>query len=137
MFSLPSILIVLATSFPLAPALAQTNGNNDNGWLVKWHPGHVEPANRRTWIDNQLRKASLPALTDAEVSSLKVSLVPIPHPIPLYRCYFDVMVMFGLMVMLTLVPIHTTACQPRSVCLVALSPCRLATYQIWNVECGI
>lgn len=82
MFSLlPLLFLALnAVALPLAQAQSGSNGSNNantptTGFIVKWHPGHVARENRRTWIDNQLQKASLPALTDSEVQSLKVRLV--------------------------------------------------------------
>lgn len=91
MFSLLFNFIALgATTATLALAQAQ-----DPGYIVKWHPGHVAPENRRTWIDNQLRKASLPELTDEQADSLKVSGSPLlcgPRPPPLANllcaCYY-------------------------------------------------
>lgn len=46
------------------------------GYIVRFHSSKIAKENRRGWIDNQLRKASLPPLTNSEAASLKVSLVP-------------------------------------------------------------
>jgi hypothetical protein len=62
---------LLVTIFLLWSVAAQDQTFAD-GYIIKWHPGQIKPENRRTWIDNQLRKASLPPLTEAQVASLKV-----------------------------------------------------------------
>lgn len=48
---------------------AQTN---NTGYIVRFHSARVAKENRRTWIDNQLNRASLPPLTDAQATSLKI-----------------------------------------------------------------
>lgn len=42
------------------------------GYVVRFHSSKIAKDNRRGWIDNQLRKASLPPLTDSEAASLKI-----------------------------------------------------------------
>jgi len=44
----------------------------DSGYIIKWYSGKVPASNRRTWLDNQLQAASLPALTNDQVASLKL-----------------------------------------------------------------
>ena len=61
----------------------------DSGYIIKWYSGKVPASNRRTWLDNQLQAASLPALTNDQVASLKVRVslprILLRSPLMAYR----------------------------------------------------
>jgi len=63
---------VIAAPAPLVPIHRVSKRASSGGYIVKFKQGAVPLANRRKWIDNQLRKAGLDPLTDNQVESLKV-----------------------------------------------------------------
>lgn len=52
----------------LSVALAQAQ---PEGWIVKFKTDRVDPTARRNWINNQLKNAELPSLSEQEASTLK------------------------------------------------------------------
>lgn len=63
---------VIAAPTPLVPIHRVSKRASSGGYIVKFKQGAVPHANRRKWIDNQLRKAGLDPLTDGQVRNLKV-----------------------------------------------------------------
>jgi len=63
---------VIAVPTQLVPIHRVSERALNRGYIVKFKNGTVPYANRRSWIDNQLKKASLTPLTNAQVETLKV-----------------------------------------------------------------
>lgn len=62
---------VIAAPSPLVPIHRVSKRALNGGYIVKFKDGVVPPANRRTWVDNQLNKAGLDPLTDDQVAALR------------------------------------------------------------------
>lgn len=72
-----TLLLTLSTTFaapitPLAPVHRVLRRAPAGGYIVKFKPGVIAADNRRTWLDNQLRKAGAPPLATEDEQTLKM-----------------------------------------------------------------